>query len=203
MLHCEYRIHPHWHHIIESDQTTVLGRASESNIAFFDNIGVGEISTHITADANLIRDGISEKVSVAVQCSASVVAAFVISFMRDWRLTLIFASSLICIALVLAAAGIMLTKYRQQWLGETAGSGTIVEEVCSSIRTVVGLNAQSELLARYDGCLAKAERFANNARLISGALLGAVFAVIYLAIGLGFWMGSRFLVAGTSSYVIS
>ncbi|KAJ5840945.1 ABC transporter sequence [Penicillium rubens] len=178
-----------------------LAALLSQNIAFFDNIGAGEISTRITADANLIRDGISEKVSVAVQCSASVVAAFVISFMRDWRLTLILASSLICIALVFAAAGIMLTKYRQQWLGETAESGTIVEEVFSSIRTVVGLNAQSELVARYDGSLAKAERFANNARLISGALLGAVFAVIYLAIGLGFWMGSRFLVAGTSSYV--
>lgn len=178
-----------------------LAALLSQNIAFFDNIGAGEISTHITADADLIRDGISEKVSVAVQCSASVITAFVIAFMRDWRLTLILASSIICITLVFAAAGIMLTKYRQQWLGETAASGTIVEEVFSSIRTVVGLNAQSELVARYDGCLAKAERFANNARLISGALLGAVFAVIYLAIGLGFWMGSRFLVAGTSSYV--
>ncbi|KAJ5848722.1 hypothetical protein N7455_012679 [Penicillium solitum] len=121
--------------------------------------------------------------------------------MRDWRLTLILASSIVCIALVFAAAGVLLTKYRQQWLGETAASGTIVEEVFSSIRTVMGLNAQSELVSRYDSCLAKAERFANNARLISGALLGAVFAVIYLAIGLGFWMGSRFLVAGKSSYV--
>jgi ATP-binding cassette subfamily B (MDR/TAP) protein 1 len=178
-----------------------LAALLSQNIAFFDNIGAGEISTHITADANLIRDGISEKVSVAVQCSASVVAAFVISFMRDWRLTLILASSLVCTALVFAAAGIMLTRYRQQWLEETAESGTIVEEVFSSIRTVVGLNAQSELVARYDRSLAKAERFASNARLISGALLGAIFAVIYLAIGLGFWMGSRFLVAGTSSYV--
>lgn len=95
-----------------------LAALLSQNIAFFDNIGAGEISTRITADANLIRDGISEKVSVAVQCSASVVAAFVINFMRDWRLTLILASSLICIALVFAAAGIMLTKYRQQWLGE-------------------------------------------------------------------------------------
>ncbi|CAI7672056.1 unnamed protein product [Penicillium viridicatum] len=178
-----------------------LAALLSQNIAFFDNIGAGEISTHITADADLIRDGISEKVSVAVQCSASFIAAFVIGFMRDWRLTLILASSIVCITLVFAAAGIMLTKYRQQWLGETAASGTIVEEVFSSIRTVVGLNAQSELVARYDSCLAKAEHFANNARLISGALLGAVFAVIYLAIGLGFWMGSRFLVAGTSSYV--
>ncbi|OQD88034.1 hypothetical protein PENSOL_c073G04330 [Penicillium solitum] len=178
-----------------------LAALLSQNIAFFDDIGAGEISTHITADADLIRDGISEKVSVAVQCSASVIAAFVIGFMRDWRLKLILASSIVCIALVFAAAGVLLTKYRQQWLGETAASGTIVEEVFSSIRTVMGLNAQSELVSRYDSCLAKAERFANNARLISGALLGAVFAVIYLAIGLGFWMGSRFLVAGKSSYV--
>lgn len=127
------------------------------NIAFFDNIGAGEISTHIPADANLIRDGISEKVSVAVQCSSSVVAALVISFMRDWRLTLILSSSPICIAFVFAIAGAMLTNFRQQWLAETAQSGSLAEEVFSSIRTVAGLSAQPTLAARYDESLQKAE----------------------------------------------
>ncbi|KAJ5597252.1 ABC transporter [Penicillium hordei] len=122
-------------------------------------------------DADLIRD-----VSVAVQCSASVIAASVIGFMRDWRWTLTLASSIVCITLVFAAGGILLTKHRQQWLGETEASGSIVQEVFSSIRMVMGLNAQSERVARYDSCLAKAER----------ALLGAVFAVIYLAIKLRF-----------------
>ena len=178
-----------------------LSALLRQNIAFFDNIGAGEIATHITADSNLIRDGISEKVSIAVQCSSSIVTAFVIGFIKDWKLTLILASSPVCICIILALSGIVLTKYRQRWLGETAEAGNIAEEVLSSIRTVVGLNAQSQLVSRYDRSLAKAERWAVMSRLISGSVLGSVYAVIYLAIGLGFWMGSRFLVSGSTSYV--
>ncbi|KAF2443473.1 ABC transporter [Karstenula rhodostoma CBS 690.94] len=178
-----------------------LAALLRQNIAFFDHVGAGEIATHMIADANLIRDGISEKVSVAVQCCSAIVTALVIGFTRDWKLTLILASSPVCIALVLAFSGVALTKSRERWLGETAGAGTVAEEVFSSIKTVVGLNAQSKLASRYDGFLENAERWATQARTISGALLGAVFAVIYMAIGLGFWMGSRFLVKGTTSYV--
>lgn len=178
-----------------------LAALLRQNIAFFDHVGAGEIATHMIVDANLIRDGISEKVSVAVQCCSAIVTALVIGFTRDWKLTLILASSPVCIALVLAVSGVALTKSRQRWLGETAEAGTVAEEVFSSIKTVVGLNAQSELASRYDGFLEKAERWATQARTISGALLGAIFAVIYMAIGLGFWMGSRFLVNGTTSYV--
>lgn len=178
-----------------------LAALLRQNMAFFDHIGAGEIATHMTADANLIRDGISEKVSVAVQCCSAIVTAFIIGFKRDWKLTLILASSPVCIALVFALNGVALTKSRQRWLEETAGAGTVAEEVFSSIKTVVGLNAQTQLASRYDGFLEKAENWATRARTISGALLGAVFAVIYMAIGLGFWMGSRFLVKGTTSYV--
>jgi len=32
------------------------------NVAFFDRIGVGEITNRLSHDADLIRDGISEKV---------------------------------------------------------------------------------------------------------------------------------------------
>lgn len=178
-----------------------LAALLRQNVAFFDRVGAGEIATHMTADVNLIRDGISEKVSVVVQCGSAIVTAFVIGLIRDWKLTLVLACGPVCIALILAVGGMLITKSRQRWLAETAEAGTVVEEVFSSIKTVVGLNAQSELASRYDGFLEKAGRWATQARTISGALLGAIFAVIYMAIGLGFWMGSRFLVKGTTSYV--
>ncbi|ORY03827.1 P-loop containing nucleoside triphosphate hydrolase protein, partial [Clohesyomyces aquaticus] len=178
-----------------------LAALLRQNIAFFDSVGAGEIATHMTADANLIRDGISEKVSVAVQCTSSVVTAFIIGFIHDWRLTLIMSSGPVCIALGLAFGGAIVTKYRQQWLGEIADAGTITEEAFSSIRTLVGLNAQTELSVRYEAMLANSERWANKARTAGGALLGAVYAVVYMSIGLGFWMGSRLLVAGTTSYI--
>jgi ATP-binding cassette subfamily B (MDR/TAP) protein 1 len=110
-----------------------LAALLRQNMAFFDNIGAGEIATHITADTNLIRDGISEKVSIAVQCCSSVITVFVIGFIRDWKLTLIMASGPLCIAIVFAVGSVVLTRYRMRWFGETAEAGTVAEEAFSSI----------------------------------------------------------------------
>lgn len=52
------------------------------NIAFFDKLGAGEITTRITADTNLIQDGISEKVGLTLTAAATFVTAFVIGFIK-------------------------------------------------------------------------------------------------------------------------
>src|SRR5436305_10611224 len=36
------------------------------NIAYFDKLGAGEVTTRITSDTHLIQDGISEKVAMAL-----------------------------------------------------------------------------------------------------------------------------------------
>lgn len=52
------------------------------NIAFFDKLGAGEITTRITADTNLIQDGISEKVGLTLTALATFITAFVIGFVK-------------------------------------------------------------------------------------------------------------------------
>lgn len=52
------------------------------NIAFFDKLGAGEITTRITADTNLVKDGISEKVGLTLTAMATFVTAFVIGFIK-------------------------------------------------------------------------------------------------------------------------
>lgn len=52
------------------------------NIGFFDRLGAGEITTRITADTNLIQDGISEKVGLTLTALATFITAFVIGFIK-------------------------------------------------------------------------------------------------------------------------
>lgn len=56
------------------------------NIGFFDKLGAGEITTRITADTNLIQDGISEKVGLTLTALATFITAFVIGFVKVSRL---------------------------------------------------------------------------------------------------------------------
>jgi len=55
------------------------------NIGFFDKLGAGEITTRITADTNLVQDGISEKVGLTLSAGATFITAFVIGEKFPYR----------------------------------------------------------------------------------------------------------------------
>lgn len=56
------------------------------NIAFFDFLGSGEITTRISSDMNLVQDGIGQKIALFVTGVSMFVSAIIIGFIRSWKL---------------------------------------------------------------------------------------------------------------------
>jgi ATP-binding cassette subfamily B (MDR/TAP) protein 1 len=104
------------------------------DIAFFDNVGAGEITTRIQTDTrswflsfcpctgsinecpcvpDLIQQGLSEKVALVVSLLSSFVTGFVLAFARNWRLALAMSSILPCIAITGAIMNRFMSKYMQ------------------------------------------------------------------------------------------
>ena len=71
-------------HITQKIREHYLAAIMRQNIAYFDKIGAGEITTRITADTNLIQDGISEKVGLTLTAFSTFLMAFVIAFVKFW-----------------------------------------------------------------------------------------------------------------------
>lgn len=67
-------------HITQKIRENYLLALLRQNIGFFDKLGAGEITTRITADTNLVQDGISEKVGLTLTAVATFVTAFVIAY---------------------------------------------------------------------------------------------------------------------------
>lgn len=65
-------------HIAAKIREHYLESCMRQNIGFFDKLGAGEVTTRITADTNLIQDGLSEKVGLTLSAIATFFAAFVI-----------------------------------------------------------------------------------------------------------------------------
>lgn len=65
-------------HISAKIREHYLESCMRQNIGFFDKLGAGEVTTRITADTNLIQEGISEKVGLTLTAVAMFVSAFVI-----------------------------------------------------------------------------------------------------------------------------
>ncbi len=183
-------------HIAGKIREQYLAAILRQNIAFFDKLGAGEITTRITADTNLVQDGISEKIALTLTALSTFVTAFVIAFIKYWKLTLILSSTVFAIVFIMGAGSTFIIKYNKQSLESYALGGTVAEEVISSIRNATAFSTQDKLARQYDAHLIEAEKWGLKLKIALALMISAMMGIIYLNYGLSFWMGSRFIVDG-------
>ncbi|OTB20136.1 hypothetical protein K445DRAFT_51964 [Daldinia sp. EC12] len=183
-------------HISAKIREHYLESCMRQNIGFFDKLGAGEVTTRITADTNLIQEGISEKVGLTLTAMATFVSAFVIGFVFYWKLTLILCSTLVALFLVMGTGSRFVVKYTKDSIQAYAAGGSVAEEVISSIRNAVAFGTQDTLAKQYDAHLIRAEYFGFRKSASVAAMVGGMFWIIYMNYGLSFWMGSKYLVDG-------
>ena len=192
-------------HISAKIREHYLNAILRQNIGFFDNLGAGEITTRITADTNLIQDGISEKVALTLTAVATFIAAFVIGFIKYWKLTLIMTSTVFAIVLVMGSGSRFIVGWSKKSIEAYAEGGSVAEEVISSVRNATAFNTQKKLARQYDTHLTEAEKWGFRHKAILGCMIGGMMCIIFLNYGLAFWEGSRLLVAGetTLSHILT
>ena len=183
-------------HIAGKIREQYLAAILRQNIAFFDKLGAGEITTRITADTNLVQDGISEKIALTLTAIATFVTAFVIAFIKYWKLTLILSSTVFAIVFIMGGGSTFIIKYNKQSLESYALGGTVAEEVISSIRNATAFSTQDKLARQYDAHLIEAEKWGLKLKVVLAIMISGMMGVIYFNYGLSFWMGSRFIVDG-------
>jgi len=186
-------------HISAKIREHYLESCMNQNIGFFDKLGAGEVTTRITADTNMIQEGISEKVGLTLSAVATFIAAFVIGFISFWKLTLILMSTVVALMLCMGGGSTFIVKYSKQNISAYAEGGSLAEEVISSVRNAVAFGTQDRLAKKYDVHLTRAEFFGFKVKGAIGIMVAGMMLVLYLNYGLAFWMGSRFLVMGDVS----
>lgn len=183
-------------HLAAKIRQRYLGAILRQNVAFFDKLGAGEITTRITADTNLVQDGISEKVGLTMNAISTFITAFIIGFVKFWKLALILSSTIVAIVVVMGTCSRFIVKFSRQSLESYGVGGTVAEEVVSSIRNATAFGTQEKLARQYEGHLHEAKKWGVRLQTILGSMIGAMMGIVFLCYGLGFWMGSRFLVGG-------
>ncbi|KAL0573652.1 hypothetical protein V5O48_008298, partial [Marasmius crinis-equi] len=166
------------------------------DIAFFDKVGAGEVTTRIQTDTHLVQQGTSEKVALVVNYLSAFFTAFILSFARSWRLALALCS----ILPVTTTAGFVMSRfisrYMQQSRGFIAAGGSLAEEVISTVRTAKAFGSQKTLSGLYDEHIEKSRIVDTKAAVIHGCGLSVFFFVIYSAYGLAFSFGVTLTLRG-------
>ncbi|KAK9238839.1 P-loop containing nucleoside triphosphate hydrolase protein [Lipomyces kononenkoae] len=168
------------------------------NIGYFDKLGPGEITTRITADTNLVQEGMSEKVGLIITGISTFVTAFVIGFIKSWKLTLILLSVVVAIVLTMSFLSTFMVKFSLRSLEGYSVGGTLAEEVFSSVRNVQAFGVQDRLANEYDKYLRITEKWAFRQGAALAVMFGSLWFYIYCNYALAFWEGSRFVAWGTT-----
>jgi ATP-binding cassette subfamily B (MDR/TAP) protein 1 len=166
------------------------------DVAFFDNVGAGEVATRIQTDTHLVQMGICEKVPMVTMFLSAFVSGFVLAFVRSWKLALACASIFPFIVITGGVMNYFMSKYKVAQLQFMAESGTLAEEVVSTIRTAQSFGTQQTLSKLYDGFVDKAHVVENKGAVFHGGAAAVFFFVIYAAYGLAFSFGTTLLLRG-------
>lgn len=186
-------------HITSKVREQYLMAILRQNIGFFDKLGAGEITTRITADTNLVQEAISEKVGLTLTGVASFFSAFIIGFIRFWKLTLICFATVVAIVFVMGAGGRKMAGWNKKSLAAYGVGGSVAEEVLASIRNAVAFGTQDKLAKQYNVHLLEARRWGIRSKGALSCMIGCLLCLLFLNYGLAFWKGSQFYVDGETT----
>ncbi|KAF9781642.1 P-loop containing nucleoside triphosphate hydrolase protein [Thelephora terrestris] len=169
------------------------------DVAFFDNVGPGEIATRIETDTHLFQRGISEKVPFATSFFAAFVTGFVLAFIRQWKLALAMSSIIPMISITFGLMNKFISKYMQESLKCVGEGGSIAEEVISTIRTSHAFGSQNVLHALYHNYVLRAKVVDLKSAVWQGSSLGVMFFAIYASYALAFQFGTTLINSGQAT----
>ncbi|XP_069680452.1 multidrug resistance protein homolog 49 isoform X2 [Periplaneta americana] len=159
------------------------------DMTWYDTTKTSNFASRITEDLDKMQDGMGEKISIFVYLITTFVASIVMSFINGWKLTLVVLS---CAPIIIVAQSIVAkvqSSLTAQELESYGDAGAVVEEVLSSVRTVVAFGGEDKEVARYTEKLAKAKATGIKRGLFSGLGSGIMWFIIYCSYSIAFWYG--------------
>ncbi|PIA15950.1 multidrug resistance protein 1a [Coemansia reversa NRRL 1564] len=160
------------------------------DITWFETVATGDLTTRITNDVNMVQDGLGEKFGFVFMNVSAFITAFIIAFVKGWKLAFICLAVIPLIAAAGGYLGITVTRIIAFAQDKTAASGAIADEVLSGIRTVMAFNSQAREVVRYDEMIEESYKYGRKTGFIFGASLGCIQAFIYIMYCVGFNFGS-------------
>lgn len=150
------------------------------NIGYFDKLGAGEITTRITTDSNTVQEGISEKVGLTVSSIATFATAFVVGFIKSWRLTCILSATIVTIVLIMTTGSTFIMKFTRSSFIAYARGGVVAQEALTSVRTAKAFGTEERLARKYDTVLNMAEGWGRKSKFVMATMLAFMMTVVYL-----------------------
>lgn len=165
-------------------------------MGYFDQGTSGSIAMQATSNGKLIQNGIAEKLGQVFQAVATFVAAFIIAFTTQWKLTLIIICILPALLLIVAGFGVFDAKIETKMLKTYAIAGAFAEAVLGSTRTAHAFHLGPRMASKYEEHLEGARNLGHKKNALYGFMFAGEYFVLVAGMGLAFWQGIAMMARG-------
>ncbi|KAF8320496.1 P-loop containing nucleoside triphosphate hydrolase protein [Clavulina sp. PMI_390] len=165
-------------------------------VAYFDQLGAGEVTTRIQTDTHLIQQGISEKIPILASFMGAFFSGYILAYIKSWRLALAMSSILPLLMVTGVSMGVAMSGYTKTSLKHVAEGGNIAEEAISNIRTAKAFGIQARLARLFNNHATKAYQAELKSAVVLGVSMGFFFLWIYGSYALGFGFGTTLALQG-------
>jgi ATP-binding cassette, subfamily B (MDR/TAP), member 1 len=144
-----------------------------------------------------IQVGCSEKVGIFLQSMSYFVAAFVVGFILNAKLTgILFAAVIPAMVAVVAFGSTSISKLTRKIAAHTEKANAIVLSSLRGIRVVQSFDMMRAIVESHQQQLHESSRLGFRKALASALELGGAYFIAYAANALAFYVGSRMAAAG-------
>lgn len=165
------------------------------DIAFFDNLQAGEVSSRLNGDIQAIETGTSEKVGVFLTCVSFCVTAYIVAFIKDAKLAGMLVSLIPAFLLMAVVGGHFVSKHATNVSDNFAKASAIASEGLSNIGLVHALGAIERLQEKYCEYLGGAKRHGIKKAVAAAVQAGLLYFIAFSANALAYWQGSQKIAA--------
>ncbi|KAG9518990.1 multidrug resistance-like protein, partial [Aureobasidium melanogenum] len=159
--------------------------------AYFD-INDPDITNLLTEKIEAIQIGTSEKVGIFIQSISYFVAAFVVGFILNAKLTgILFAAVIPIMSLIVVIGSSRVAKYTKAAAQYSEAAGRIAESAIHAVKVVQAFGMADNLSKEHYRLLKLSARYAIRKSISAALMLGMVYFTAYSANALAFWEGSR------------
>lgn len=166
------------------------------SISKLDKLPPGQSASMITANANILQLGISEKLSTCIQFTSLLIGAYVIAFKYSWQLTLVASSILVFVVIVFGIIIPISLKLQKSVDHANEKASAIASEVFGSIRMVVACGAERRVAETYSKWIDESRRRGLKLSPALGIQFAPIFFAIYADFALTFWFGVKLYTEG-------
>ncbi|KAB8260698.1 P-loop containing nucleoside triphosphate hydrolase protein [Aspergillus pseudonomiae] len=163
----------------------------QQNMAYFDVVGTGELTSRIDQDMKLIQTGISQKMGNIISGVSGFLVAIICAFIQNRRFASIMISQPIAMILLVGLMGSWLSATQQRGLSHSVKLDNLAQEVLSAMRSVIAYRSQERYARKYHDTLLQPAALDFRERLIFGVIVAGSFTILHWANGLGFWQADR------------